>query len=756
MVRCFLIFVVLLLHLSCNQEKSLDLNANYEGASIVGLASVIRMNSTAHEVVIEDYFSESSHIDSIRISSGFAAELNERTIRIVASDTAPNISILNCWDNGIRYDLVCFKSKKESIVFRLNSKAQKVELAGDMNNWSPQMFTKDGENSWSLKLNLTPGKYQYQLVFDDEWQIDASNKLTIDNGNGGLNSLLNVGRLVRSSDVSCNTHVKENSISFDFMNFKAKPIVLWENFELQPQLTDAYNYKIPAIAKDRQRSHIRVWYSDDNGNVNDFMLPLHYGEVIVDPELLSRNDKHANILYFMLVDRFHNGNHMNDEPLSDPDVDTKANYYGGDIKGILEKLEEGYFKSLGVNTIWLSPITQNPLHAEIEYPAPHRKYSGYHGYWPISLTQIDNRLGKEADLKTLVKTAHDQKINVILDYVSNHVHDENPIIRDHPEWQTKLILEDGRKNIRLWDEHRLTTWFDLFLPTLDFSIPEVIKTISDSAFFMLEHYNLDGFRHDATKHIPEAYWRALTKKIKKNCKRAVYQIGETFGSRELIGSYVGSGQMDGQFDFNLYFDLRSVLARDNSSFKQLDESVHTSIQYYGTSTLMGNITGNHDIARFISYAGKSLKFSEDDKMAGWTREIVVEDTIGYAKLKLLTAFIMTAPGVPVIYYGDEIGMPGAGDPDNRKPMKFDSLSSHEQSVLDNTKELVRLRKKRMSLMYGSFKTEYVSDKVYAYSRKYMSESTLVILNNSADNQQVKINNKTYNLTAYSYKTLLNY
>ena len=189
-----------------------------------------------------------------------------------------------------------------------------------------------------------------------------------------------------------------------------------------------------------------------------------------------------------------------------------------------------------------------------------------------------------------MEVAHQNKIKVLLDFVSNHVHENNPVIKKHPEWATDFLLQDGRENIRIWDEERLTTWFDRFLPTINYSIPEAVDLMTDSALFMLTEYNLDGFRHDATKHIPTIFWRTLTRKIKTTYPdKSIYQIGETFGSRELIGSYVATGQLDGQFDFNLYFDSREVFAQDNISFIQLHNSLMETFLYYGNHSLMGNI-----------------------------------------------------------------------------------------------------------------------------------------------------------------------
>ena len=176
-----------------------------------------------------------------------------------------------------------------------------------------------------------------------------------------------------------------------------------------------------------------------------FFNPLEFGAIVKNTGQLSRMDKPNSVLYFALVDRFANGNPKNDSPLVDDEVHPKANYWGGDIKGITEKIKEGYFSGIGVNTIWLSPITQNPMYDEREFPPPHRMYSGYHGYWPISASKIDHRFGNEAELKELVSNAHKNNLNVILDYVSNHVHEDNPIIKENPHWSTPLVLPNGKE-----------------------------------------------------------------------------------------------------------------------------------------------------------------------------------------------------------------------------------------------------------------------------------------------------------------------
>ncbi|MEI7981119.1 MAG: alpha-amylase family glycosyl hydrolase, partial [Bacteroidota bacterium] len=444
------------------------------------------------------------------------------------------------------------------------------------------------------------------------------------------------------------------------------------------------------------------------------------------------SDREAMIMYFILVDRFKNGKPENDGPLKDKEIDPKVNYMGGDLAGITREIENGYFTNLGINTLWISPITQNPLGGYNEYPAPHRKFSGYHGYWPITLTTVDTRFGNAEEFHKLVNEAHSNNINIILDFVSHHVHQEYPVLKVHPDWITQIDLPGKRKNIRLWDEQRLTTWFDVFLPTFDLTKPEVANMVSDSAAYWIKEYKLDGFRHDAAKHVPENYWRMLTRKLNQQVtipeNRGVYQIGETFGSRELIGSYINPGMLDAQFEFNLYWDVKSAFAIDNVSFRDLNYSLQQSFNYYGEHNLMGNITGNQDMARFISFASGALSFTEDVTDAGWKRDIEVKDTMGYRKLASLIAFNMTIPGIPVIYYGDEFGMPGAGDPDNRRMMKFDSLNKHEQYLKNITSKMAHLRNSNLALIYGDFATLKVNEKIFVYLRSYFDKAVIVVFN----------------------------
>lgn len=517
------------------------------------------------------------------------------------------------------------------------------------------------------------------------------------------------------------------------MSQKPREVVaLWQNCRLPEKYVAMTGsgaiVRIPADACDAARSWLRVFAAADSARFNDLLVPLAGGRPVVDVAQLTRHDKQAQVLYSLMIDRFENGNEANDAPLRRDDVLPEVDYQGGDLRGIADRIEAGFFDSLGITTLWISPVTQNPRDAWGLNEKPFTRFSGYHGYWPVFTTRLDDRFGTPEELRALLDAAHARGMNVILDYVANHLHIHSPVLQAHPDWVTPLYLPDGRKNLGLWDDERLTTWFDEHIPTLDLERPEVCGPMTDSALYWLAEYDLDGFRHDACKHIPENYWRMLCRKMKRRFPdRTLWQIGETYGTPELIGSYVKSGMIDAQFDFNVYHTALDVAVRGRS-VRDLAAEVERSSAVYGAHHTMGNITGNHDKARLVSLAGGALSPDEDHKLAGWTRTIGVGDPVGYRKLALVEALNCTIPGVPCIYQGDEYGEPGGNDPDNRRMMRFDGYTPEEQEVRSLTCALTRLRRTSMPLLYGDMKTLALTDDAWLFARVYMGRWVLVALN----------------------------
>ena len=513
----------------------------------------------------------------------------------------------------------------------------------------------------------------------------------------------------------------------------------------------AYTLSLP-YRMPKGRSWLRIYAQSATHRYNDLLIPLENGMPVKNSEQLTRHDQQAQVLYSLMIDRFHNGDTLNDWKMNSPEVLDIVDYQGGDLQGITQQIEAGFFDSLGINTIWLSPITQNPWDAWGLYPfkngnkydstKTYTRFSAYHGYWPILLTQVDSRFGTDTDLDRLLATAHQHDINIILDYVTNHLHIQSPTYQQHPDWHTDSILPDGRRNFELWDEARLTTWFDKHIPTLDLEREQICDHMTDTALYWISRFDLDGFRHDACKHIPEGYWRMLTHKmVTRHPDRSLWMIGETYGSPQLIGSYVKTGMLNAQFDFNLYFTLIDVLC-NKGSMTRIDHVVRESGEAYGSHHTMGNISGNHDQIRFASLAGGAIHTWDDGKEEGWTRNVGIGNKDGYRIACLQEVLNLTLPGVPCIYQGDEYGEVGGNDPDNRHMMRFDNqLNEDETNLKQMVKSLIHLRRTNMPLLYGDYIPVQVDDDSFTFDRIYMGQVCRVSINRKT----LSFNIQTFNL-----------
>lgn len=511
--------------------------------------------------------------------------------------------------------------------------------------------------------------------------------------------------------------------------------------------------RLPKEAKSG-RSFLRVYAADGAYNYNDILIPLEDGKPVTSASQLNRHDENAQVLYSLMIDRFENGNPDNDWKINSPEVLDIVDFQGGDFAGITKKINEGWFNALGITTVWVSPIVQNPWDAwgcykfrknfdgtylnKFDNTKSYTKFSGYHGYWPISITNVDKRFGTEEEFRTMLDAAHAHGLNVIVDYVANHMHISAPTYKEHPDWHTDSILPDGRRNFELWDEARLTTWFDEHIPTLDLEREDVYEPMTDSAMYWIKNFDIDGFRHDACKHIPLCYWRTLGRKMAKTFpNRHVWMIGETYGNPELISSYVKSGMIPAQFDFNIYHKAIDVLGKPNQDMREMAEVIEQGLAAYGAHHTMGNISGNHDKCRFISLAGGAVRWDENDKEAGWSRwcgVTVTNDPVrrenAYRAAMLLEVLNLTLPGVPCIYQGDEFAAAGANDPDNRQMMRFSGYNPRQNQFRNELVSLIQQRRQSMPLMYGDYIPVSCDENCLVFDRVYLGETVRVTIDKS--------------------------
>src|SRR5581483_3198697 len=499
----------------------------------------------------------------------------------------------------------------------------------------------------------------------------------------------------------------------------------------RPIIADIHNDELSVASKGtNDATAIRVIAATVDGTITNVVL-LRSG---------NRSWQDA-VMYYAFTDRFADGDKSNDKPVDDPNVLPPANYHGGDLRGVREKIDNGYFASLGVNTVWVAPLNRNPNKAYREYPEPHRWYTGYHGYWPVSSTEIDPHIGTDKDLHALVDDAHKHGLKVIADLVLHHVHEDHPWWKEHHDWFGTLDLPNGKKNLRLWDEYQFTTWFEPFLPSFDFSKDAPVHVLIDNSIWWLNTYKLDGFRLDAVKHILPSFWWKFRAALREKAKQPFYLVGETFKDRNGIMQFVGPNMLDGQFDFPLYDAIKDTFGLTKGDFKTLNDALAASEKIYGKETLMSPLVGNHDKGRFMAYADGDLPDAKIDKEeeVGWQKPPKVDDPDNYKKLMLAQAFLMSIDGVPMIYYGDEFGMTGAGDPDNRRDMRFgDQLSPDEQHVLENFKKLGAVRRAHPALRCGSRRTVQCDGDVYAFVRAYLGDRVTVVFNRGKTEAKIDI------------------
>lgn len=644
------------------------------------------------------------------------------------------------------------KQQKYKFSYKPNRKYENLFLFGSFNGWDRgnlPMKDDNGDGIFEAEVALEPGRYEYKFFGDGVEIADPNNPDKKPNGFGDFNSLYNVKEPAEGKHflhVDSFTQSKSAStFSFIYENEKHGSSIpqkglfaLWGNQRISNKhikiLGNKVLIKLPNYLL-KGKNLLRVVVSKNGRSSNIQSVNIFDGKP-ADNSNFTWNDA---IIYSLMIDRFNDGDKTINKPVQHDSLSPKANYMGGDFQGIINKINEGYFSNLGINTLWISPVNDNPDRAYKEAPEPHRWFSGYHGYWPISSNMVEDQFGDISKLRELVSVAHKNGIKILLDFVANHVHELHPIVKEKQEWFGNMYLPDGRKNLRLWDEQRLTTWFEPYLPKFNFvGSKEVIDYMVNNAIWWLRTTDADGFRQDAVKHISNDFWRALTRQIKKEVEvpeqRHIYQIGETFGSYDLINSYVNNGQLSAQFNFNLYDTALPAFLDPKISFKALDAEIKKSFLVYGENNLMGNVMDSHDKNRFMSFADGDLELSQwSATEEGWNNPPKVDNPKNYNKAILYYAYMNAIPGLPVIYYGSEFGMTGASDPDNRRMMRFSNeLSEDEYKTLADVSKIINIRKEHSALRHGDFLTLQADEKIYAFMRSDMNERILVVLNKSND------------------------
>ncbi|MCL2325814.1 MAG: alpha-amylase family glycosyl hydrolase, partial [Proteobacteria bacterium] len=440
------------------------------------------------------------------------------------------------------------------------------------------------------------------------------------------------------------------------------------------------------------------------------------------------------VMYFTFTDRFLDGDPSNNRPAG-ADVD----WAGGDFAGLRQKVEEGYFEALGVNTLWLSSVSMN---MQTKGDADGRTMSAYHSYWPVTtgwtdetasmfesytsngvrLTAIEPQFGTMEELRALIKACHDRGIRVLVDYAANHVHTDSPLYIRHKDngWfnlSPMRLCNDGN-----WDLHPITCWFAEYLPDINYDNDDARKLMVDHALWLIRETNIDGFRMDAVKHMPDQFLIDLRTSIDAliaGSGEMFYMVGETFTfDKNLLKHYINPMMLHGQFDFPFYGEILSKILKGEGNYYDIKDFVQHNDSEYGDA-LMGTFIGNHDVARAISVAN-------GDSEAKWVQNPQVYNDEAYLKLKLAWTVLLTSPGIPLVYYGDEFGLEGGNDPDNRRMMKFgDALTAQQKETLGFVQLLGQVRRAHPVFSRGTRTNIDAYEKSWMYTMSDGRDTILV-------------------------------
>ncbi len=631
-----------------------------------------------------------------------------------------------------------------------------VAIAGAWGRFAPQpLLGPDASGAFTGALALAPGQYAYKLVVDGQWRFDeGEGKRTYE---GGVeNSMLEVADCNLPTLAAVTTQTTRNAANDGRFSATLRaraaetgaPLfavraVDWHDFQVATLPVASFDAATGEVRLDLRgladgRHSIDVTVTDRAGRTS---APLHL-VTWVEAERFSWRDA---VIYMAMIDRFADGDRAsNAAPTAG--VERRADFQGGDLWGLRDKVRDGVFDRLGVRAIWLSPFHTNPAGA---YPAANgvTQVTGYHGYWPVKAREVDPRIGGAAALEAFVKEAHAHGIRVLQDFVVNHVHQEHEYMRSHPEWfRTGCVCGTNSCD---WTARRLDCLFAPYLPDVNWSVPAAAKQFVDDAGFWIDRYELDGLRVDAVKHVEDSSVRNLVAMARDRFEAAgtrIFLTGETAmgwsectqpncpGNDENYGTinrYMGPKGLDGQFDFVLFHAAAaSVFAYQDRGLAHADYWTKASITSYGPEAIMTAYVGSHDTTRFATmatYRGQQ-GFPRGDAFRQWDAPAApAPDAEAFGRHRGAFAWLLTTPGAPLVYYGDEYAEVGQSDPNNRVLWRgAGTLSAEETATRALFEKLGQARKELVALRRGNYRTLSVSEDFLAFSREMPTGPAAVV------------------------------
>lgn len=440
----------------------------------------------------------------------------------------------------------------------------------------------------------------------------------------------------------------------------------------------------------------------------------------VDVEITDRVKENKNdfdwdesVVYFMVTDRFFDGNESNNTASgADTYGDNPGLYHGGDFAGVTTKLD--YLQDLGVNTIWITPIVENvkgvAVTDEGSEDVPYN--AAYHGYWASDFTKLNPTLGTTEEFETMISEAHKRGMRIMVDIVVNHA-----------GYGTESTFADMLRDKSV-SEGDIKSW-QSGLPDFATEKADVRAKLVEWQTSWMKDYGVDYFRVDTVKHVDSTTWAAL-KNSTTEVNPSFKMIGEYYGAGYASnGSTLGSGQMDADLDFDFNDQATSFVSGNISSVEKFLSARNSALN---NAYMTGQFLSSHDEDGFKASLINGKGYTEDEA----TSAALVAATLQ-----------LTAKGIPVIYYGEEVGLSGLNNypyQTNRYDMDF-SKATKDNVTYQHYKNLLSIRNAYTDVFARGSRTVVAGSDEEGYdvvSRSYGGTTLYVGMNIKDTAKEVKV------------------
>ncbi|MCB0641605.1 MAG: glycoside hydrolase family 13 protein, partial [Phaeodactylibacter sp.] len=462
----------------------------------------------------------------------------------------------------------------------------------------------------------------------------------------------------------------------------------------------------------------------------------------------------ADFIYLLMPDRFANGDPSNDSfaDMNQVGINRDKMYFrhGGDLKGIQDRLD--YFVELGATALWLNPVLENDEH-----------YESYHGYAVTDHYQIDKRFGSNEAYVAFVEACHAKGLKVVMDIIHNHVGDQHWFIQDLPDedWihQFDNYLQTTYRAPTLMDPYasrddrkRMSDgWFDRHMPDLNQQHPQLANYLIQNNIWWVEYTGQDAYRIDTYAYPDQAFMADWGKRMQREYSDFNF-FGETWvhgmgvqsqftQNNELRKDY--NSYLPGITDFQVYYAINDALNVPQGWTEGVARLYFTLAQDFLYEDPYRNVIflDNHDLSRFYSVIGEDVR-----------------------KFKSGITMLLTLRGIPMLYYGTEIGMKNFTDPDGKvrgdfpggwtadpvNKFKATGRSAAENEVWNYVSTLATYRKETPALQNGRLTQFVPEDGFYAYFRYDAEKTVMVVMNLHPEARSLKTDRFQEFLAGYTH------